>query len=91
MINTIEEVNKISNYILNNEETTFYTENEIFTVNNGIDIHLFTDYKELCDEWLNIGLNKSDDSYRNYLDTKTKSQDKKEYYDYRKNIWFVVN
>lgn len=88
--NTVKYVNEVFNYIEENEEITFYTETEIFTVSTNSDIMLFSDYEELCKEWLNTGIHESDKDYRNFLDIEKMKYDKKTYYDYKKNIWFDV-
>ena len=88
--NTVKYVNEVFNYIEENEEITFYTETEIFTVSTNSDIMLFSDYEGLCSEWLNTDIHESDKDYRNPFNIEKMKNDKKTYYDYKKNVWFDV-
>lgn len=87
----IKGVNEVREYIEAYNVITFYTQDENITISTGCIICLFSTYKELCDEWLNTGISENDkECFRDYKDQINKERDRKEYYDYKKEIWFVV-
>ena len=88
----IEQLNKLYNKVEENQNITFYTENEIFTVKPSECVHIsfYENYQELCDEWLNTGVPLNDECYRDKNSLKQMNIDKASYYDYKKSLWFVV-
>lgn len=86
--NTVKHINEVSDYLLENEEITFFTENETITVPTDSDIQLYADYEELCNEWLNTGIHESDKDYRDPFNIEQMEYDKKIYYDFKKGVWF---
>ena len=71
------------------DDITMYTTDEVYTEMVG-NIHWFFTYDELCDEWLNTGISADDFCYRDVNDIKQMETDKKEYYDYKKKVWFFA-
>ena len=86
--NTVKYINEVSDYLLENEEITFFTEKEIITVSTDSGIQLYSDYEGLCNDWLNTDIDKSDKYYRNPFNIEQMEYDKKSYYDYKKGVWF---
>lgn len=74
----------MDNLVMENEELTFYNvEGKITCFTDSLQIYY--DYETLCDDWLNTGLHESEDGYRT---GEGKEEDRDEYYDYFKGIWF---
>lgn len=91
VMDNIKGINEVRNYIETHNEITFYIQDENITTPTGCSICLYSTYKELCDEWLNTGISETDTKcFRDYKDQIKKEHDRKEYYDYKKEIWFVV-
>lgn len=89
---TIEQLNKLYDKVEENQNITFYTKNENFTVvpSECTHISFYENYQELCDEWLNTGVPLNDKCYRNKNSLKQINIDKNNYYDYKKGLWFIV-
>lgn len=71
------------------DEITMYTADEIFTAMVG-NIHWFFSYYEMCDEWFNTGIPADDFCYRDADDAEQMEKDKREFYDYKKKLWFFA-
>lgn len=71
------------------DDITMYTTNEVYTEMVG-NIHWFYSYADICDEWFNTGIPEDDICYRDVNDMKQMEIDKREYYDYKKKVWFFA-
>lgn len=71
------------------DDITMYTTDEVYTETVG-NIHWFSTYADLCNDWLNTGISADDFCYRDVNDMKQMEIDKREYYDYKKKVWFFA-
>lgn len=75
----------MDNLVMENKELTFYTvEGKVTCFTDSLQV--YDDYESLCDDWLNTELHESDDGYRTGNGIE---QDRDEYYDYFKGVWFA--
>ena len=87
----IERLKMFDKEVQESEEITFYTENDIFTVpSDDSNICTFHSYENICDEWLNTDIHETSEFYRDSNNKEKMKEDKKEYYDYKRRLWFVT-
>jgi len=74
------------NELCKNDEITMYTKEGKYICETGR-VHIYEDYEELCNDWLNTGLFEGEDGYRTI---EHKEMDIDTYYDYEKEVWFAM-